>query len=349
MKTSPIKTAISLLTLFSYLIINLTACDESTNPRDEPVSPFNQTYIIFTNWHDSGVPELLSHKTGLDKYDLLQHKGKACWFNYFPSDIFVSQILNEYTNDVQTNILNIYYNPSMKGDYNTNSEYVISEYTWGGTTTLISELDAELLNSNIDSVYMYFWLKLLVDESEITMQIDIGTIDEDIIPNGILDSEDRSANELLDNGEDAGIDAIFDIEENGYDPDSNPDPHGDNFYLVNVSLNPEDYISINSTEGNSQIADIGKYPDTEDLNRNFILDMDNDYYTYEIPITLMDNNYLIEFNEESGWGLLKIPLSNYSDITGSPQTGITNKIRIWFNGYEDEIYLRVAEIKFSRD
>ena len=46
-------------------------------------------------------------------------------------------------------------------------------------------------------------------------------------------------------------------------------------------------FSINGTQGNAVLTDIGRIPDTEDLNRNGNLDQNNSYYRYEIPLDTM--------------------------------------------------------------
>ncbi len=56
---------------------------------------------------------------------------------------------------------------------------------------------------------------------------------------------------------------------------SKSDPTGDNFYFQrsNPTFNM-DYYYINGTEGNAILTDIGRVPDTEDLNRNDFLDQE---------------------------------------------------------------------------
>jgi cell surface protein SprA len=181
------------------------------------------------------------------------------------------------------------------------------------------------------------------------MQIDIGNISEDIIPNGILNTEDKNANGILDESEDTGLDGLYNLYEVSYDPEQNPDPFCDDFVLPRNLSNPLDYLNIDGTEGNSILPEIGKFPDSEDLNRNNKLDIENHYYSYLVPITLNENNFLADYNEESGWGLLKIPLIDYHYTFGDPYSNSMDKIRLWFTSIEDELLINIAEIKFSKE
>jgi hypothetical protein len=120
-------------------------------------------------------------------------------------------------------------------------------------------------------------MKIETSSSDAVLNIDLGKISEEIIPNGRLDSEDQNANNLLDEGEDTGLDGILDIEEPSYQ--TGTDPNDDNY-----SYSSNDFEKINGTEGN--LVQIGKSKsyDTEDLNGNFSIDFTNDYFSYQIPL-----------------------------------------------------------------
>ncbi|MBK7264810.1 MAG: hypothetical protein IPI12_00370 [Ignavibacteriales bacterium] len=128
------------------------------------------------------------------------------------------------------------------------------------------------------------------------MYIDLGKISEDVIPNNRLDSEDKAPqNELIDEGEDTGLDGYFDPQEQTVFGSQKSDPSNDNFAYNNSPLfDLYNYFNINGTEGNAQLTDIGRVPDTEDLNRNGVLDQANSYFRYEIPIdtTAANNPYI---------------------------------------------------------
>ena len=56
------------------------------------------------------------------------------------------------------------------------------------------------------------------------------------------------------------------------------DPAGDDFSFQNssnVNRPVTDFFNINGTEGNAVLTDIGRIPDSEDLNRNGNLDLVN--------------------------------------------------------------------------
>ncbi len=167
------------------------------------------------------------------------------------------------------------------------------------------------------------FIEIMVQGSVGRLHIDLGTISEDVIPNGRLDTEDlregvNPGNRLLDPGEDTGIDGVakidpprlnfprrvsdpaglagtdssaaavpydfWDINQNGFKNFDEPWSYDDWFY-------PElsrQYItpatgSIDGTE-NSQNDTGGRLPDTEDINANGILDPINQYFSYSFSL-----------------------------------------------------------------
>ena len=131
------------------------------------------------------------------------------------------------------------------------------------------------------------------------MHIDIGHVSEDINGDNFLNTEDIDVygngwgdNNLSDE-EDIGIDLCPDLYEDGFggcncdyrngdcdsineNPDADFDPNGDNWcYNKDECSDINYYKQYNGTENN---ADLGRYPDTEDLDKDYSLDISNNYF-----------------------------------------------------------------------
>ncbi len=109
------------------------------------------------------------------------------------------------------------------------------------------------------------------------LNIDLGVISEDVIPNNHLDTEDKNNNQAIDEGEDTGIDGRFDDAERTFYGSTKSDPAVDNFLFEGNPVSIFDYLNINGTQGNSISTDAGLLPDTEDLNLNGSVDLANNY------------------------------------------------------------------------
>ncbi len=178
------------------------------------------------------------------------------------------------------------------------------------------------------------------------MHIDLGQISEDVMPNRKLDTEDKNDNDLVDDGEDTGMDGIKDVGEPDYNSTSNPDPNNDNYsYQQRTDPVTDDYINQNGTEGNASSLEIGRIPDTEDLNRNKTLDRTNSYFRYEVPLdTTKANPFVQGGGSNKGWFLFKIPLKDWVEKVGDPSFSVVETFRIWVSGINKRVHLRFAEM-----
>ncbi len=137
--------------------------------------------------------------------------------------------------------------------------------------------------------------------------IDLGTMTEDyypiLKPNNILNYEDLNQDGVLDVGEDVGLDNV-----QGTDPvppkshefDDTPgvdDGNDDYNYTAGSNI----YDGINGDEVNGKL-------DTEDLNKNFVLDTRNNYFEYAINLADVDPDIII--SEYNGWKFIRIPLQD---------------------------------------
>ncbi len=167
------------------------------------------------------------------------------------------------------------------------------------------------------------------------VNIDIGRISEDyyIKKNTFnydgkrslrnLNTEDLNLNNLLDEGEDVGLDGVP-------TGDPNDDPWDD--WKPPLETNPN-FLQINGTEGNGQ-ARGAKYPDTEDLDGDGGLSLTNEYFSYSFNLADTINSY-IKGGTEKGWRLYRIPIRAYNpDLkVGQPDTNFQEIffVRLWIN------------------
>ena len=193
------------------------------------------------------------------------------------------------------------------------------------------------------------------------MHIEFGRISEDINGDGWAMSEDGIHNGARNGGceeeEDVGLDGLFDQDERFYDPVSNPDPNGDNWYFLGdgkCPLPPDqcDYIEwddesiryewLNGTEGNRNDPSALGRPDAEALRNG--LRTSNSYFSFVVDFEsdsfrVLDSNWPPGAGEDSQWWTYRIPIRDTTAMDAIVGEGdllswspITHA-RIWF---EDE-------------
>ncbi len=297
--------------------------------------------------------------------DTLAGRGRGVFVWYNPYDqIPISQIWpNRPTNAnvaQNTNVLTFQFYPTI-----SDPEYPSGAATyapaWGG---VMRSLSAGYANQS-KSKYIEIMLQVSKDGVPVSglpgrLHIELGQIDEDVIDNDTLDTEDIKldglpfGNGFLDTGEDNGLDGIGGT--NDYwivDGDTlqrshdkwyyNPNNHYD---LWGIDQSTGERWSINGTEGNMN-DEGGRYPDTEDLNKNGILDSRDNYFGYMVDLSeTVVNPSLGGANPDSGthflitepndydWKLYRIPLNAGSTI-GNPNLTQIEYARVWLDGFED--------------
>ena len=303
--------------------------------------------VSYTGWKDCSVPDSLKSIDNLTKKEQLDYKGKSFWYNILPSDVNVKDIWpNKQVsrNDQQVTVLDYLFRPYKRGTFNTNQNFTSSRKNWGGMMKLLSSTASNLTDENIE--YIEFWLQIKEAPADAKLYIDLGKISEDLNANNATDSdtEDKNGNGLVDEGEDTGIDGLLDSAEPDYSS-TNTDPNGDNFYFTTTqSDNPDDYQYINGTQGNAQLSDIGRLPDTEDLNNNGNNDKLNSYFRYEVSLdTSKSNPFIAGGGDDRSWFLFKIPLKDFKSQIGSPNLSLVETIRLWVNDVDAEVHLRLTE------
>ena len=306
--------------------------------------------VNYSGWKDLTVPEGLDFISDSTRMKRMDYKAKSFWFTVTPSDVVVDSIYGGRKqvarSDQQVSVLDYVYVPNSPGSYNGYPDLQDVSRNWGGMQRLLSSTANNLVEQNIE--YVEFWMK--IDPStppDAKLNIDLGLISEDVIPNNQLDTEDKNNNQAVDEGEDTGIDGRFDPAEQAYYGSTKADPANDNFFYQ--QKNPSsifDYFSINGTQGNAALTDVGLLPDTEDLNLNGQVDLANNYFQYTMPLTTDStiNPFVVNAGYEgSTWYLYRIPLKDFSNEIGSPSLSNVETIRLFVQGASDTVHFRIAE------
>ena len=178
----------------------------------------------------------------------------------------------------------------------------------------------------------YLEITIKADDAEIgdSLFIDLGTMTEDyypiLKPNGVLNYEDLNQDGVLDAGEDVGLDNVQGtdpVPPKNHDEDDEPgiDDGNDDY---NYTAGSSTYSGINGDEGNGRL-------DTEDLNKNFVLDTKNNYFQYAIDLKNIDPEILI--SEYNDWKFIRIPLQDSTYFhpadTLNPSWGYIQSARLW--------------------
>ncbi|MDR3610556.1 MAG: cell surface protein SprA, partial [Ignavibacteriaceae bacterium] len=320
--------------------------------------------VSYTAWKDLSPPNALPQFANIspDVYEdsIMAFKGKTFWYSITPSPVSVPDLWGNKKvvakADQQVSTLDYVYMPDTPGTYAgygktiKPTDYTNPKKSWGGIMKLLSSTANNLVDENIE--FIEFWANAQQCPPGSKIYLDLGRISEDVIPNKVLDTEDKPPyNDLIDPGEDNGLDGLTDAEERALYHSTKSDPAGDNFSFQNsssVSRPITDFFNINGTEGNAILTDIGRNPDTEDLNRNGNLDLINSYYRYEIPLdTTSNNKYIQGGGEGHGWFLYRIPLKDYKLTVGDPSFTSIETIRLFTTDQAQAMHLTLAEFNLT--
>ncbi len=135
---------------------------------------------------------------------------------------------------------------------------------------------------------------------------------------GTLEDEDFNPHNFSfsENDEDAGLDSVFGNDGSGVPGDDGNDDFDEN-----------DYNKINGTEGN-------RWYDTEDLDRNGVLNTNNIYYSYSVHLD--STRFLIDMDLKPGWKMFRIPIKDslmWDTVFGTPNWNNIRYVRIWFDNF----------------
>jgi len=273
------------------------------------------------NWHFGNVPDNLSSPGTYQDTSLL---GQIYW--YSPNDWFRKEHLNPNLPENERNdniqVLSVVVDPVN----NDPSSFVSLEQCFSKTGMNLTE---------------FRFLEVWVYGDNGNVYVDLGyNIPEDIARrtavndsiagwNGILNTEDRNHNGILDIGEDYGLDNTEGIDANHVSGDEWNDD-----YPSNVSSST--YRQLKGTEKNDRL-------DTEDLNGDGILNVSKDFVEYSFQ---PGDTQFLSIDRGNGWRLYKIPLhdSSTSTTVGSPDWERVRYARIWIDGFTQTDSLLFANI-----
>ncbi|HEX9614964.1 MAG TPA: cell surface protein SprA, partial [Bacteroidota bacterium] len=294
----------------------------------------------------------------------MEFKSGLSWFNVLPSDVTVNDIWPERETrsaaDDFVTTLSLFLRPSVRGAYNysmnlTDSLFAQTRKAWAGIMRPLSTGTINLLEENITFVEM--WVNVLETSPEAKLNINLGTISEDVIPNRILNTEDGLGGGIkrgtIEPSQDLGLDMITDDQERAefaafiqQYPDYNNDPSGDNYIQEFAgSDRPQDYFGAQGTQGN-HVKVGGNFADTEDWNNNNVVDRVDSYFEYEISLDTLSpdfQRYVTGGEPNTGWYQLRIPVKEFTRTIGSPALNNIEAIRVWMTGAENNVHIRVTE------
>jgi len=152
-----------------------------------------------------------------------------------------------------------------------------------------------------------------------------------------LNTEDSNINGVLDENEDTGVD--------GY-PNGHPcDDPLDNWREPDRTSTNNRYDGINGTEGNSQ-SRAANYPDSEDLDGDGQVNLNNSYFTYSFTLDPRDakshgwltGETVNSLGEKTGWKQYRIPIKEFDEKIGEPDETFQSVyfVRVWFSNITPE-------------
>ncbi|MEO0281327.1 MAG: hypothetical protein ABIN05_03135 [candidate division WOR-3 bacterium] len=207
------------------------------------------------------------------------------------------------------------------------------------TNTFIS-LNQLISRTGIDLTDMMF-LEVWVNGNEGKVVLEVGkNIPEDMVrrrkdktlagPDGILQTEDKNNDGILDVNEDTGLDGVY-----GSDSLNVPGDDGNDDYYYSLSQQYY-YDKINGTENNNLF-------DTEDLDRDGSLNTRDDYYRFTINLNSDEN--LVYKNPITNWKLYRIPIqSNSVEKIGNPDLKYIKYARLYWYGVSGNDTLSIYQI-----
>ncbi len=308
--------------------------------------------IMRKNWTRASQP-------ADDIHDFTNMANNYIWYNPFQQvsikDIYPWREVNPSVPN-RTNVLTIQYFPD------PTQQYQPEPNAWCGIMQAFSSDFFD--HSRTDSI------EIMIRGDKGKLHIDLGKISEDVIPNGILDTEDKPVggfrNGVLDEGEDVGIDGIakpdppelnyprdepkflgkhinevdydfWDIDKDSLKDADEPWSYDDWFYTIYTSkyIQENGSGSINGTENSANDEGGARRPDTEDINYNTVHELTNHYYSFSFSLekTSVDTTLIVGGNPDAGWYLYRIPftIENVDYLVGVPLVNQIEFVRIWID------------------
>ncbi len=272
---------------------------------------------------------------------LLFPVGESRWYNatnrWSLNDIIPGETSNDAMKKI-SGVLQFVFTPDQGNPTNS----------WGGIQRCIERYGTDFSRKTHLSLYVRATgcalnANLYIDFGE---RIDEDTywlerVGDDLIrqANGVLDTEDVNSDGIRSSSEDTGLDTIPSLDEPGYSS-NNLDPNQDNYrYNGNDPLSTR-FNAINNCENNGRL-------DTEDLNRNGVLDRSNTFFRIRIPLN--DPDYIIS-TSSTGWMQIQIPLDDSLLVNipliseGEPTWEKITYTRLWVDGFTEQDTLEFYDV-----
>ena len=338
--------------LIKMIIFGIIGC-ASKNPTDPvDLTKIEPLGIIRIGWHNCSSPlevgQIPDPPAFSKTLEIYKKRGHLVWYNPYEQvsikDIWPNLDTHDPNTPQHVHVLTMEFEPAENPDDPTYEK----TQSWAGIQQWLSAGYAD----QTDSKFLEVW----VNGNQGRFHIDLGQISEDIIPNGRLNTEDildnGIRNNILDAGEDVGLDGMagadpndyWDINNNGEQNPGEPISNDD----WNYTTGGYDYSLINGTEGNENDPG-GRYPDSEDLNGNGSLDMQNNFFraTFSLAKWHPDTSWIAGGQENTkGWRMYRIPLNEF-DAIGVPDWSRIEYARVWIDSCEAFTKLHIAEINLA--
>jgi cell surface protein SprA len=311
----------------------------------------------------------------------MEYKAHASWFNVIPTDVYITTIWGKRRSyaegEGQITALDFNFQPAVRGAFNYSMKLDSTigldstsgdshTKAWAGIQHVLGSTSTNLAEQNV--AFIELWINIVnpkTQDSTTKLNIDLGYVSEDVIPNRRMNTEDgldvpnHIPRGILNPEYDWGIDTLNDaMERERYKdfidhysdtsqhkhPEYGNDPSGDNWVRPPLGNIVEGYDKVNGTEGNYQSED-GLLPDGEDLNRNNNLDRLNSYFEYEIPLDTGHIAFkkLIIGNGDNNWYQIRVPLADYNRRIGEPSLTKVEGVRLWISGAKEQTLFRIVD------
>lgn len=314
---------------------------ESSYPDDYSASEF---YSLTPEASILGIPYQYFLKAYSGRDELAFY-----WYNpkdedRFTKDQIYRDIPADQRND-KVNTLSMVFKPTVT------SEAVLGgviepEDSWAGVMRYLHSSYQDMR----DVKYIEF---LASSNRKITLNIDIGELSEDVIPDGQLNTEDADGNNVLDIGddnEDTGLDGVMGTGDFNalftFDPNAPRDKEPYEFKSFDDHPTESDgdptpdsqmdkYWNFCKTERNGRL-------DSEDLDGGGNLDRIVNAYRYTLDLKSspgLGEQYIVSTEYESGFALYRIPLEEFTSVLNSePDISRMKYIKLWVNNSTDTVF-----------
>ncbi|NIT35326.1 MAG: hypothetical protein GTN49_02315 [candidate division Zixibacteria bacterium] len=192
-------------------------------------------------------------------------------------------------------------------------------YKWAGIHRVLSTTGVDFTDARFEYVEILMNLNNLTGDTGDdvrggVLHLELGTVNEDADGNTVLGTEELDREGRLAPDKDVGYD--FNNTKDQKPPAEPPKPPGNIFTKIN----------------NKNVID------TEDNNRNTVLDTRDDYFTYEIKLEeVLDNSspYVVRGPRDKdplnpGWYVLRVPLQfDTAETAGLPDATAIEVLRLW--------------------